>query len=94
MRWWNPFSWGASKEPVLEPIPDNEQGRMLAQQIAQAEAAYGQMYESNPTAAYSEMKESSYEAIRIARELGLPVRVADLEKKLEQRKQIFRGQLS
>jgi hypothetical protein len=96
MTWWNPLSWGkkGGSEPAPEPVPDNEKGRMLSQQMRQAEEAYDQMYGANPTAAYSEMKESSYEAIRLANELGLTRLSAELDKKLESRKKIFRDQLS
>lgn len=78
----------------LEPIPDDEKGRELSRHLAQAEAAYVRMYEDNPKAAYSDMKESMYDAIRLARELGLTRRVAALEKTLEHRKSVFRSQMS
>jgi hypothetical protein len=92
MPWWNPFR----REPKveLEPIPDTEKGRLLSQQIAQADAAYGQLYERGGAGAYSEMKESSHEAIRLARELGLARRAAALEAELAKRKATFRDQLS
>jgi hypothetical protein len=63
-----------------------------------AEEAYSSLYdipsESGRAAAYSECKEFMAEAIHFARQLGLEDRVAELEKKLEHYKAVFRHQIS
>ena len=62
------------------------------------EEAYDQMYEerssSGATACYSEVKESFYEAIRVARELGLAEKEQALEERLSHIKAVFRSQFT
>jgi hypothetical protein len=96
MPWWNPFRRKQPPlEPPVEPIPDGEKGRLLAQQMARADQAYEEMYEGRDAAGpYSDMKESMSAAISLARELGLERRVAELERTLQHRKAVFRRQLS
>ncbi len=65
--------------------------------IRQAEEAYSRLYDepsrSGRAAAYNECKESMAEAIHLARKLGLEDKVAELEKKLEHYKNVFRHQM-
>jgi len=65
--------------------------------IRQAEDAYSRIYDegsrSGRAAAYNECKESMADAIRLARELGLGDKVAELEKKLDHYKNVFRHQM-
>ncbi len=69
----------------------------LEQYIRQAEDAYSRMYDewlsSSRAAAYNECKESIADAIRLARELGLEDKAAELEKKREHYKAVFRSQM-
>ena len=62
------------------------------------EEAYDQMYEehssSGAAACYSDAKESFYEAIRLARELGLTEKEQALEKRLAHIKAVFRSQFT
>ena len=103
--WWNPF--GRLKKPAASPasapppglaqllagLPEDEKGRALAQQIRWAEEAYDEMYEGrSPSGAYSNMKEALHQAIKLAGELGLAGKVQELERVLEHRKSVFRGQ--
>ena len=66
--------------------------------IRQAEDAYSRIYDewssSGRAAAYNDCKESMADAIRLARELGLEDKVAELEKKLEHYKEVFRHQMN
>jgi hypothetical protein len=61
-----------------------------------AEKAYDDMYEahspSGATGCYSDAKEAYYDAIRLARELGLTDEVEALSKRLEHIKAVFRSQ--
>ncbi len=64
-----------------------------------AEQAYDDMYERahSPSAAtgyYSDAKESLYDAIRLARELGLTEEVTRLEARLAHIKAVFRSQFA
>ena len=60
------------------------------------EKAYDQMYETHGSIAglYSEVKESFYDAIRIANELGLKEESEALEKRLDNIKAVVRSQFS
>lgn len=60
------------------------------------EKAYDQMYESHGsvTGLYSDAKEAFYDAIHIARELGLTEEAEELEKRLDHIKAVFRSQFS
>jgi hypothetical protein len=64
----------------------------------QAEKAYDDLYKahsgSEATAAYSDCKESIHEALRIAYELGLEEEAANLLKRLEHFKAVFRRQFA
>jgi hypothetical protein len=66
--------------------------------IQQAEEAYGRIYDaysgSDRAAAYNDCKESMADAIGLARTLGLTEKVAELEKKLEHYKAVFRSQMN
>ena len=68
----------------------------LASCKAQAEKAYDDMYEahsfSQANGFYSESKESFYDAIRLAEELGLADEAESLRKRLEHIKAVFRSQ--
>lgn len=63
---------------------------------AVAEKAYDQMYEthSSPAGLYSDTKEAFYDAIRIARELGLSQEEEELTKRLDHIKAVFRSQFT
>lgn len=60
------------------------------------EKAYDQLYETHgsTTGLYSDAKEAFYDAIRIARELGLNEEVAELEKRLAHIKAVYRSQFT
>ena len=60
------------------------------------EKAYDQIYETHgsTTGLYSDAKEAFYDAIRVARELGLAEDVKELEKRLAHIKAVFRSQFS
>lgn len=60
------------------------------------EKAYDQMYDSygSVSGLYSDAKEAFYDAIHIARELGLTQEVEDLSKRLDHIKAVFRSQFS
>jgi hypothetical protein len=80
---------------------DDDRQELLAQMEhlkSLAEKSYGDMYEtgspSGATGCYSEAKECYYDAIRLARELGLDDEAAALVKRLEHIKEVFRGQFS
>jgi hypothetical protein len=63
---------------------------------AQAEEAYQRMYDAQPgadlTACYSDAKEFLYDAIALARRLGLSRDAARLDARLEEIKTVFRRQ--
>jgi hypothetical protein len=65
---------------------------------ALGEKAYDDMYEahssSGATACYSDAKECFYDAIGLARRLGLDDEAKALEKRLEHIKAVFRGQFA
>jgi hypothetical protein len=62
------------------------------------EKAYDDMYEAHPssaaTACYSDAKEFFYDAIGLARRLGLNDEADALHKRLEHIKAVFRGQFA
>lgn len=66
--------------------------------IRQAEDAYDRIYDarsnSEGTAAYSDCKENMYDAIHLARQLGLEQKAIELEKRLTHFKEVFRHQMS
>ena len=63
---------------------------------AQGEEAYSRMYEAKPgsdlAACYSDAKESLYEAIALARRLGLANETERLTSRLQEIKTVFRRQ--
>jgi hypothetical protein len=65
--------------------------------IRQAEEAYDRLYDewsrSGRAAAYNECKENMAEAIHLARDMGLGEKVAQLEKRLQHIKAVFRHQM-
>ena len=65
---------------------------------AQAEEAYGRMYDAmsstEAAARYSDAKEALYAAIGIAGRLGLPATKTRLEARLDHIKSVFRSQFS
>jgi hypothetical protein len=80
-------------EETLTTVEMMERLRFLE---AQAEEAYQRMYEARPgaglTACYSDAKEFLYDAIAMARRLGLSQDTARLEARLEEIKTVFRRQ--
>ena len=68
----------------------------LANCKAQGEKAYDEMYEAHSFghagACYSDAKESFYEAIKLADELGMVDEAASIRKRLEHIKAVFRSQ--
>jgi len=86
------------KEPLqMCAQPDMSLKEQLEHFIRLAEDAYSSLYdvpsESGRAAAYSECKEFMTEAILLARQLGFDDRAAELEKKLEHYKAVFRHQM-
>jgi len=65
---------------------------------AMGEKAYDDMYDAYPpgsaAAYYSDAKECFYDAIGLARRLGLEEETAALEKRLEHIKAVFRSQFT
>jgi hypothetical protein len=65
---------------------------------AMGEKAYDDMYDAYPPgsagAYYSDAKECYYDAIALARRLGLEEETAGLEKRLEHIKAVFRSQFT
>jgi hypothetical protein len=65
---------------------------------AMGEKAYDDMYEahssSGATACYSDAKECFYDAVALARRLGLEEETDALEKRLEHIKAVFRSQFA
>lgn len=70
----------------------------LAQCTERAEQAYNDMYEahsfSQANACYSDAKESFYDAIQCAEELGLPEQADSLKSRLSHIKSVFRSQFT
>ena len=68
----------------------------LAHLVALGEKAYDQMYEvhdqTSAAACYSDAKEAYYDAIGLARRLGLGDELEKLEKRLEHIKAVYRRQ--
>lgn len=68
----------------------------LARRKSMGEKAYDEMYEahsfSQANGCYSDAKESFYDAIGLADELGLTADAESLKKRLEHIKQVFRSQ--
>jgi hypothetical protein len=75
-------------------LPKTEPGLALYHHIMAAEKAYEAMYERGGSGAYSDMKESMSDAIRLATELGLAEKASQLQRVLDHRKSVFRSQLS
>lgn len=75
-----------------------EQLKRLEHLKAMGEKAYDDLYEahssSGATACYSDAKECYYDAIGLARQLGLTEEVAALEKRLAHIKAVFRSQFA
>src|SRR5262249_28648237 len=94
----------ARNHPIAPPLPSmtEQERQQKLEQLAACEKfgeeAYDQMYEerssSGDTACYSEVKESFYEAIRVARELGLAEKEQALEERLSHIKAVFRSQFT
>ncbi|HEV2989423.1 MAG TPA: hypothetical protein VG759_13350 [Candidatus Angelobacter sp.] len=83
--------------PVDDPVQLTERERKLHQLRAckaLGEKAYDQMYETSGSATglYSDAKEAFYDAIRLAKELGLKEESAELEARLDHIKAVFRSQ--
>jgi hypothetical protein len=80
-------------EETLTAVEMMERLRFLE---AQAEEAYQRMYDARPgadlTACYSDAKEVLYDAIALARRLGLSRDAARLDARLEEIKTVFRRQ--
>lgn len=76
----------------------NQKLESLEACIRFGEEAYDRMYEehssSGATGRYSDAKEAYYDAIRLAGELGLKDKTAELEKRLEHIKAVFRSQFT
>ena len=72
--------------------------KQLAHLKAMGEKAYDDMYDAYPpgsaTAYYSDAKECFYDAIGLARRLGLEEETAALEARLEHIKAVFRSQFT
>jgi len=88
-----------SLKDFFEMIPAAFQDHVeLERHVRLAEAAYARFYEvwsdSERGAAYSDCKEGMAEAVRLARQLGLEERAAELEKKLEHCKAVFHSQMN
>jgi cellobiose-specific phosphotransferase system component IIA len=70
----------------------------LAQCSARTEQAYNDMYEahtfSQANAPYSDAKESLYDAIQCAEELGLTEQADSLKSRLSHIKSVFRNQFT
>jgi hypothetical protein len=75
-----------------------EQLKQLEHLKAMGEKAYDDMYEahssSGATACYSDAKECFYDAIGLAKRLGLAEEAAALDKRLDHIKAVFRGQFT
>ena len=94
----------APAAPVLATSPpqpasaDQEKLAQLAAAEQWGEKAYDEMYEahsdSHAMACYSEAKESFYDAIRRAEELGMSEKAAQLRARLEHIKNVYRHQFS
>jgi len=85
--------------PIDDPIQRTERDLKLSRLRAckaLGEKAYDQMYETSgsTTGLYSDAKEAFYDAIRIASELGLKEESAELSKRLDHIKAVFRSQFS
>jgi len=83
----------------MEGETDREvQLRQLEHLKAMGEKAYDDLYEahtsSDATACYSDAKESFYEAIGLARRLGLDVEAEALSQRLAHIKAVFRSQFA
>jgi hypothetical protein len=83
---------------MAEDADRETQLRHLAHLKALGEQAYNDMYEAHSSsgvgACYSEVKECFYDAIRLARTLGLTEEVAALEERLNHIKAVFRSQFA
>lgn len=85
--------------PTDDPIQPTQRELKLNQlRVCKAigEKAYDQLYEAHGSTAglYSDAKEAFYDAIRVARELGLEEEVAALEKRLAHIKAVYRNQFT
>ena len=87
--------------PADPPIRPTERDLKLNQlRVCKAigEKAYDQLYETSsvgsPSGLYSDAKEAFHDAIRVADELGLQEESAELSKRLEHIKAVFRSQFS
>ena len=80
------------------PSADQEKLARLAAAEQSGEKAYDEMYEahsdSHAMACYSEAKESFYDAIRRAEELGMSEKAEQLRARLEHIKNVYRHQFS
>jgi hypothetical protein len=83
------------------PMPTEREEKLARMETLKkfAEQAYDDMYEKahSPSAAtgyYSTAKEALYDAIRIAKDLGLTEEAAKLDARLEHIKGVFRSQFT
>ena len=83
---------------MADEMERNAQLRQVEHLKAMGEKAYDDMYEahssSGATACYSDAKECYYDAIGLARRMGLEEEVEALEKRLAHIKAVFRSQFT
>jgi hypothetical protein len=86
----------APTDDAIQPTERELKLNQLRTCKAIGEKAYDQLYETHgsTTGLYSDAKEAFYDAIRIARELGLNEEVAELEKRLAHIKAVYRSQFT
>jgi hypothetical protein len=77
---------------------ETERKAQIERLKAMGEKAYDEMYEahssSGATACYSDAKEAYYDAIGLARRLGLDEEIKALEERLAHIKAVFRSQFT
>ncbi len=91
--------WTEAQPPEMSPEERANKLRQLEICKQAGEQAYDDMYEkarhpTDATAYFSDVKESFYTAIALARELGIEQEVEKLEKRLAHIKAVFRSQFS
>ena len=92
-----PVKFSPSDE-IIKPTKRDLKLNQLRASTAIGEKAYDQLYETTPSGSpsshYSDAKEAFHEAMHIAKELGLHKESAELSKRLEHIKAVFRSQFS
>jgi len=89
---WRWFKRSLPWEPPAGPMTDEER---LAWLKSQGEKFYDMMYDSrNPGHEYRETKEFFEEAVSLARRMGREAEAAELEKRFEHIKAVFRSQFN